>query len=382
MRSARFVRLSIAAATVVVTGACAPGAQPAAPTSPPAATVAAAKPAAATSAPAAAPAAVTASPAAAATPAGAAAVSGPPIKVNIAYNKTELQHLPLQIARDQKLFEKYGLAPEISEMEGGTEMSKVLLSGKLDFIASNVNEVADAHAAGEDERIIADSYDVPTDGLFAGSKIKSKDDLKGKQVGISKFGGASELTTRLLIRKMGFDDTKDVTIVQVGGESARVKAALAGTVDAVPADSSGKRLLEAKGLKMIESLADPNGPGGDPHGLITTGTYIKQNPEAVRRMVMAYSHGMWLLKNKPDIANVSIQKMANTTDRDEVADIQKEMGALQKMPPLSGESAIAYTLKLLEKQDPGAAKQKPTDLFDNSFVDALVKAGFYEQLGR
>ncbi len=384
MRAMTFVRFGSIGFGLLLSVACTAGA-PVAPTSAPAAATPAAPAVTAVPSPKPAVAASPAAPAAAppvAPAAQAPAVSGPPMKVNLAYNLTDLQHLPLQIARDQKLFQKYGLDPQITEMEGGTEMSKVLIAGKVDFISSNLTEVADAHVAGEDERLIADPYDAPTDGFFVTSQIKGKDELKGKKVGISRFGGASELTARLLLRKLGLDDTKDVTIVQVGGESARVKAALAGTIDAIPADASTRRILERQGLRMIDTLADPDSPGGNSHGLIAMGSYLKQNPEAVRRMLMAYSEGVWILAKKPEVARESIQKMANTTDAEEVADIQALFAPLQRIPALADEAKVAYTLKLLEPQNAAASKLKPSDLYDNSFLEALVKEGFFEKLGR
>ena len=389
MRITSFTRAGWMGAGVLLLAACGGGAQTVAPAS---SLASPAKPAASASvAPASSgkPAASTSGspvasgkPAAGASASGAAAPSGPPVKVAVAYTSTDVQHLPIQIALDQKLFEKYGLDVQINNMDSGTEMSKVLIGGKLNFVSSNLTEVADAHAAGEDERIIANPYDIPTDGLFVGPGIKTKDDLKGKKVGISRFGTASELTARLLVRKVGLDDTKDVTIVQVGGESARIKAAIAGTVDAVPADSTGKRGLEKQGLRMMDTLADPNGQGGNSHGLIAMASYTKQNAEATRRAVMAYGEGVWILKNKPDIAAVSISKMLGRNEQDEIGDVQKLFSSIQRIPPVSEEAKIVYSLKLLEAQDARASKQKPADLYDNSFVESLAKAGFFEQLGR
>lgn len=382
------------AATMLLAAACTGGAPAPTPTTAPApaaqptaaakpTTPAAASPAAApVASPAAPQPSVAASPAAAKPAASAFAVSGPPITVRLAYNTSNIQHLPTQIARDLNLFQKYGLDVQFAEMESGVDMSKVLLSNQLDVINTTVTEVADARAAGEDERLIATNYDVPTDGLFVRPDIASGQDLKGKKVAISRFGSQSELTMRLLVRKQGLDETKDVTIVQVGGESTRVKAVLAGTVDATPAESSNRRALERQGLKMLDSLADPNGPGGATHGLVTTGTVLKNNREGMRRVIMAMSEAQWIIKNRPDQANPSVAKMINSTDPQEIADVQQAQGLLERLPPVSDVTKVAYTLKLIEQTDPNGAKQNPSEIIDNSLVEELDRAGFFAQLGR
>jgi len=58
---------------------------------------------------------------------------------------------------------------------------------------------------------------VPAFYMMALPEIKSVADLKGKTVGVTRFGSSTDFALRYLMQKQGFSADKDVTILQLGG---------------------------------------------------------------------------------------------------------------------------------------------------------------------
>ena len=59
--------------------------------------------------------------------------------------------------------------------------------------------------------------------------ISSPADLKGKSIGISRFGASSDLATRAVLKKFGMNADKDVALIQTGSTSERMAAMKAGS---------------------------------------------------------------------------------------------------------------------------------------------------------
>ena len=68
--------------------------------------------------------------------------------------------------------------------------------------------------------------------LVARPEIKAVADLKGKRVGVSRFGAGADRATRFLLMKLGFNPEKDVVLVQAGGAPTRLAALAANSIDA------------------------------------------------------------------------------------------------------------------------------------------------------
>jgi ABC-type nitrate/sulfonate/bicarbonate transport system substrate-binding protein len=57
--------------------------------------------------------------------------------------------------------------------------------------------------------------------LIVHKSIKSAEDLRGKAIGISRIGSASDVAARVLLKAVGLEPDKDVPVIQVGGASDR-----------------------------------------------------------------------------------------------------------------------------------------------------------------
>jgi ABC-type nitrate/sulfonate/bicarbonate transport system substrate-binding protein len=141
--------------------------------------------------------------------------------------------------------------------------------------------------------------------------------------------------------------------------------------------------LKAKdaGLNMLVDIAKLNVPGLQlAYGF--TDQFIKQNPNTVSAFLKGIAEGVARTKNDPAAAKRAIAKFTKTEDG-KIVDDTYEFYAPYFVTDLAlkAEQLQTWFSYLDEKEYPQAAKARPSDFYDNSFVAALEKSGFFQKLG-
>jgi ABC-type nitrate/sulfonate/bicarbonate transport system substrate-binding protein len=137
------------------------------------------------------------------------------------------------------------------------------------------------------------------DFLIGGKGITSAKELKGKTVGISALGSTTHFLTVRVLKAIGLDPDKDVTLRAVGDEGVRYQALSTGLVQAALLGSQGAIQGEKDGLTMIVAAADVIDSLAFA-GLSTTTAKLKENPQQVKRVMRAGLKGIrYVLDNKP-----------------------------------------------------------------------------------
>src|SRR5438067_12588189 len=90
---------------------------------------------------------------------------------------------------------------------------------------------------------------------MAHPEIKSVSDLKGKAVGVTRFGASTDFGMRILLNKYGLEAIKDVPFVQIGG-MPELSAALSKKAGyAAPMSQPIAYVVQQAGLSMLANLA-------------------------------------------------------------------------------------------------------------------------------
>jgi NitT/TauT family transport system substrate-binding protein len=139
---------------------------------------------------------------------------------------------PLWAAREAGLFKKYGLDIDLIAFPSGTEGMAAMIAGEIEFLAIAGSTTASAAIGGADVLSMALINDRLLTSLVVGPAIQKPEDLKGKSVGISRFGTSVDTAARIAIQHYGWEPIKDVSLVQVGAVSSAVAALRGGRIQA------------------------------------------------------------------------------------------------------------------------------------------------------
>ena len=148
--------------------------------------------------------------------------------VRVGYSGTGVAKNLHKIIERAGLWKKRGLDVRLIYFTSGATMAQAMVGGDLDVADSDVPAMLNAVSVGAlDGKLISVYINRFPFAFVVRNDIKTPEDLKGKQVAISRFGSSSDVTTRMLLRQFNLDPEKDVRIIQATG-TTRVPAMIAG----------------------------------------------------------------------------------------------------------------------------------------------------------
>jgi ABC-type nitrate/sulfonate/bicarbonate transport system substrate-binding protein len=156
---------------------------------------------------------------------GVYAAESPPLrKVRMAFTSLSSSMCPPWIAREAGIFNKHGLDVEVIATPTGVEGMNALIAGEVQFLQISGGTTASAALGGADVIVVGTTLESLVQQLIARPEIEKAEHLKGKTLGITRFGTSIDVGARLALRHFGLVPEKDVAIVQVGGMESMVAA--------------------------------------------------------------------------------------------------------------------------------------------------------------
>ena len=223
-------------------------------------------------------------------------------KIIFAYPSPSTSFLPLIVAQKKGFFDAENLQPELVQIRPAVAIPGLTI-GSVDYTTVLGSTIA-ARMRGVPLVITGVFADKPMDFLVGAKGIISAKELKGRIVGISALGTATHFLTVKVLRAVGLDPDKDVTLRAVGDEGLRLQALGTGLVHASLLGSQGAIQGEKEGLKVIVAAADviESLPFA---GVTTTMTKLKGNPQQIKKVLRAGLKGLrYVQDNRPGTIDV------------------------------------------------------------------------------
>ena len=225
-------------------------------------------------------------------------------KVKFALPGNSMGYLPLFVAVHRGFFKDEGIDIELPRLIPAMAQN-ALMSGDVQY-----HGLADSglRLAARSAPIKAIFYgaDRPMYYLVAQKEIRSVAELKGKRVGVSQFGGTSDLSARLALKHFGVEPERDALIIQIGSEGTRTAALRAGSVAAIIVPVPAVVLLKRDGFNEISFVGDVVEFASN--GYTTTDQRMKENPQEVKKVLRALYRGLRFAKENPEGTIGVIQK--------------------------------------------------------------------------
>jgi ABC-type nitrate/sulfonate/bicarbonate transport system substrate-binding protein len=302
-------------------------------------------------------------------------------RLKVIYSQLTVTNSVTWFAREAGLFERHGLMVDLVYVDS-TPSVQALTAGHAPFATMSGGLAVGPYLNGLDLVMLAGWCNLNSYQLITRPEIRRPEDLRNKVIGIGRFGAAADWGLRLILRKLGINETKDVQIVQAGGggPATRLAAMEAKKLDATVLDSPQTVQARRLGFRTLADgveLGIPFLQGG----LVTRQAYIRAHEDTVRRIVNAVVEAIHYAKTNREAALKIMQKYLRIQDRDALEDAYESF-VIKQFPraPYVSPAAVQTIFDLAAARDPRAKTADPQGFIDTRFVREIEQSGAIDQL--
>ena len=307
---------------------------------------------------------------------GALAAFAQPVR--IAIGAASVAHIPGLVAQEAGYFAREGLSPELIYIRGGPQTVSALVGGDVHFAQVYSQPILAARLTGADTVIVAGLINQPLFSVIAVAGIEKPEELRGKKLGITTFGSATDLAIRLALKKWGIKPETDVSILQIRGVPEILAALKSGAIHAGAVSPPTNIMAIKAGFRELAYLPQM-GISFQHTTLTTTRRYVGNNRATSLKVLKAYVSAIERIKADKNFALKVIAKNFKTTDL-EVLEYPYNAGApLFKTPPYPTLEGIQATLDFMAEKDPKAKQAQPRDFVDTSLLEEIEKSSSTER---
>ena len=290
----------------------------------------------------------------------------------VSYGGTAGYQLPLWVNREMGFSKKYGVDLEIILIQAGSPNIQALLGGSIQLTQTAASSSLIGAVRGAPVVIVATLENSLPLLLISRPEIKEPYQLRGKTIGINRFGGSNDAAVLMAVKAWKMDP-KDITMLQTGGTAARMAALMSKKVDATV--QSYPEIFQARKLGM-NVLADI----GD-FGLYTntsnivTRAYLQQNRATIKGFIKGQIEGMHYVRTNKEGSIRILRKHLQITD---TAAVEGTYEFFAKRLPRVPRTEVEGVKNILASID--ASQRNPAEFIDMSLIDEIEKEGFVQKL--
>ncbi len=286
---------------------------------------------------------------------------------------------PVLAAEYGGYFKKYGLDVKPLIMAGSSTAIAAMLSGDVRLISIAGSGLINAYLAGRDAVMVAGMVNFAPYDLIVAKGIQRIEDLKGKKLGIARFGGSADFLARWGLEKYGLKPGKDVTILQVGGNAERLAAVSQGAIQATLLEQAFAYLAKKEGYR---SLLDYSTAGLEYQhsGIGTTRSFLEKNHDLMVRFMKALVEGIHRYKTDRAFGLKVMERHLRVHDPDTIRAAYDYYAPKTLTVPYVNLKGMKFLLDTIAERNPKAKTAKPEDIIDDSILHGLEASGFVKQL--
>lgn len=300
------------------------------------------------------------------------AASAQPIR--IAIGAASVAHLPGWVALEGGYFSRQGLTAELIFIRGGPQTVAALVGGDVAFAQVYSGPLVAAKLGGADTAIVAGLINQPLFSVMAIQAIEKPQDLRGKKLGITTFGSATDLALRLALKHWGLKPEGDVNILQIRGVPEILSAMQSGVIQGGTVSPPTNMMAIKAGFRELAYLPKL-GISFQHTTLSTTRRQLASNRELALKVMRSYGLAIRRIKTDKPFALKVLAKYFRTNDQ-EVLDYTYNTGfPLFQEIPYPTLQGIQSMLDFLGEKDPKARQAKPGEFVDTSLLEEIEKAG-------
>jgi ABC-type nitrate/sulfonate/bicarbonate transport system substrate-binding protein len=303
-------------------------------------------------------------------------------KVPFPFSPIGLNCLPWFIAKDARIFDKYGIDFDPIFIGASSALFQSMLSGAAEFAGSGGPGVISNILQGGD--IIHITAMVPrfTQSIMAKPEIKRPEDMAGRKFGVSRLGTVTHFALQTLLDGYGI---KNVTILQMGGQPEAYAGLSRGSVDGAVFSPPYNFQLKKQGFN---ELASPNDLAKltpfITNGIVARRSVVEKDKDTVFKIIKGTAEAIKLIQTDKDLTKKVMAKWMPMKDPDLAEQLYRVATENYSKEGIVPEAALRGMVKQMVQSnliDAKIAASTPmTAYYDNRYVEEVKRSGFFDQL--
>jgi NitT/TauT family transport system substrate-binding protein len=302
-------------------------------------------------------------------------------KIRLSQSNVGVTAAPLWIAMTQGIAKKYGLDIEPVYVRNSTIQMMALTTGEVQLSHTGGAPTLSAAAAGHDLKIVATFGQGVYWDIVSKPAIKSIEDLRGRDLGVTNIGGTTWIGAILGLEHFGLNPERDrIKLQGIGDQTVLVQALSTGRADAILVEPALSRDLKRKGFRVLAELSAAKLPFAS-SGLVVSRPYLQQQPEAVENVLKMMIESTAFLYNPANrdvvmrFISERLKIMDPLTAKETFQDLDKLI-AKRPYPDLAGLKNIQRVMYY----NPAVAKVKAEEIIDERIYRKLEQSQFIDRL--
>ncbi len=281
------------------------------------------------------------------------------------------------VAQEAGYFARQGLDSSLVYIGSSTKIAQAMLGGDVHIAVMGGEAVVNAVLGGADLVFAAGVMNRPLFFIVVTPDIQRPEDLRGKAIGVSRYGASSDFSARLALRHWGLEPIRDVAILQLGGIPEILATMKGGGVKGGALSPPTNVRARREGYHELINTAEL---GFFPHdAIVTTRAFLRERPEAVRAFIKGYAEGVHRYKTDKAFAFQVLKQYTKVTDPELLEQAWALAAPALEDAPLHLEPrGIQAVLDFLGT--PKAKATKPEDYMDLRILREVEQSGFFNTL--
>lgn len=284
------------------------------------------------------------------------------------------------IAQEAGLFKKYDLDFRLVFIASSPIVTAAMLGGDGEIAVTGAIGNVRAYVQGSTDLVfIGGIKNILTHNIMGKPEIKRPEDLKGRRVGVGRFGSNTHYFAIQALRRLGMDAGRDIQAIPTGGGPETLAALVGGRVDAAALVAPGDAGAISQGFHLVVNGRELR----IPYAATTFGTMrssIAKRGPVIGRFMRAMAEAAKILHTDKNFVYKVLGKYMRVTDT-KVLDsaYQSEIPALERRLEIH-DAALQASLDEIVPTDPRAQTVKPQEMVDRRYLVELEKSGVFAKL--
>jgi NitT/TauT family transport system substrate-binding protein len=290
-------------------------------------------------------------------------------------------YLPLWVASDAGFFRKNGVDVELVHVGSSPISMAAFLAGEIDILGGGGSAGPNAYLRGQRDLVFFAAMNSKfVFSIYSHPSITSLSAVRGKRIGVTRFGGTMDFATRYFLRLKGIDPAREVTMLQVGRVQDILSGLIAGSMDvgtmAFPYDIHARE----SGFRELADLTQ-SGVRYASSSMIARRQFLIQNKSRMEGFARSLIEAIHFIRTQRDDGIKILARYTRLNDMKVLGQTYDFHSRViwPRVPEIQTED-LKLVLEELAESNPKAREIDPAELIYPSIMKDVVASGLVERL--